>query len=71
LRGQLLRKEKDEASLYRLCETGFPECLHSPIFAGFEGFLFCSVGVKARRFPTEAVAQSSGVHPQASLWSLN
>jgi hypothetical protein len=40
-------------------------------FAGFEGFLFCSVGVKARRFPTEASRNRLPLHPQASLWSLN
>ena|ERR1041385_2280917 len=40
VRGQLLRKEKDEASLCRVCEMGFPECLHSPILRGMKVFYF-------------------------------
>ena len=39
MRDQLLRKEKDEASLCRVCEAGFPECFHSPILRGVKAFV--------------------------------
>jgi hypothetical protein len=37
---QLLRKEKDEASLTNRFLSGFAECLHSPFCRSLEVFLF-------------------------------
>ena len=40
-RDQLLRKEKDEASLDRVCDSGFPWMPSFSDFAGCEGFFIC------------------------------
>jgi hypothetical protein len=39
-------------------------------FAGFEGFLFYSVGAKRALLPDRGVARSPGAIPQIPLWSL-
>ena len=49
---QLLRKEKDEASLCRVCEKGFPECLHSPILRGLKVFYLCGGWGEAALLPS-------------------
>jgi hypothetical protein len=70
MRDQLLRKEKDEASLFRVCEPGFPECLHSPILRGLRVFYF-SVDANRAVLPDRGVARRPALFPQTSLWSLN
>jgi hypothetical protein len=40
-------------------------------FAGYEGFLFCSGGVKTRRRPTALARHCPPLRLQTSLWSLN
>src|SRR5260370_11850730 len=52
LQDQLLRKEKYKASLCRVCEAGFPECLHSPILRGLRVFYFVASTRIARCRPT-------------------
>src|SRR5690242_2721206 len=70
-RDQLLRKEKDEASLCRVCEPGFPECLHSPILRGMRVFYFVASTRIARYRPTAVSQVRPALFPQTSLWSLN
>ena len=59
--GQLLRQEKDEASLLRECETGFVGCLHSPFCRGLKVFVF--------RF--SGLAATPKTIPGTPRWSLN
>jgi len=72
-RDQLLRKEKDEASLCRVCEPGFPECLHSPNLRGLRVFYFVVSVPNARRHPTVVshVARRYPLKPRSGLSTKN
>jgi hypothetical protein len=71
MRDQLLRKEKDEASLCRVCETGFPERLHSPILRGVKVFYFGAAESNCAARPIALVRRCPPLRLQTSLWSLN
>jgi len=67
LSGQLLRQEKDEASPFRVCGSGFTECLHS-LFCRDEGFFVVGVPpLGGAPKPTKSET-TNGPLP---LWSLN
>ena len=59
----LLRQEKDEASPFRVCESGFTECLHS-LFCRDEGFFVFTSAPPDRLKPELQTAPSrSGLSP--------
>jgi hypothetical protein len=59
LSDQLLRQEKDEASPFRVCGSGFTECLHS-LFCRDEGFFVFTVRSRHRSRPRFSIKQVRG-----------